>query len=176
MWSTPTDWSQFETTASSNTGVVQFVGQEALKERVSPFLEADEFPHTLLTGEPGLGKSQFAEWIAVTRNVDYQVLTAPVAEADLDVAVWKPFVILDEAHKQKDSTWLFQLMNQHEYTFIATTNLPERMDDAFRSRFVMQLRDCTVHTRGHDENCVVLFVWWMRGRSTSSRIRCCVRR
>ena len=140
MWSTPTDWTQFETAASSNTGVIQFIGQETMKERVEPFINADTFPHMLLTGEPGLGKSQFAQWVAISREIESQILTAPINKADLDVALWKPFVILDEAHKQKDSTWLFRLMEAHEYTFIATTNMPEKMDDAFRSRFVMQLR------------------------------------
>ncbi len=139
MWSTPTDWSRFET-ASSNTGIVQFIGQETMKERVVPFLEAEYFPHTLLTGEPGLGKSQFARWIAVSRNQGHQVQTAPITQSDLDVDLWKPFVILDEAHKQRDSTWMFRLMNEHRFTFIATTNMPEKIDDAFRSRFVMQLR------------------------------------
>lgn len=140
MWSIPTDWDQFESKASSMTGVVQFIGQEPLKARVAPFLDGKEFPHTLLTGEPGLGKSQFAQWIAVKREAGHQMRTAPITPGDLDVPYWKPFVILDEAHKQRDSENLFVLMAKHDYTFIATTNLPERMGDAFRSRFVLQLR------------------------------------
>lgn len=140
MWSVPTDWSQFESQASSLNGVVQFIGQEPLKERVEPFMTADEFPHTLLTGEPGLGKSQFAKWIAAKRDAGTQIRTAPITEGDLDVALWKPFVILDEAHKQRESEQLFVLMQKHEFTFVATTNMPEKMGDAFRSRFVLQLR------------------------------------
>ena len=59
----------------------EYVGQEHLKEQVGKVIHAtkvlhESFPHTLLTGPAGCGKTSFAEVIANERSVDFVPLFA----------------------------------------------------------------------------------------------------
>lgn len=115
-----------------------FLGQKALKAQVEPFFSAAKFPHTLLTGVPGSGKTEMARWIAYKRNAYFEELLAPVTAAAIPQ---EGVVLLDEAHRQKQPEPLFGVMMDDNVTvtIIAATTRPELLDSAFKSRFFLQL-------------------------------------
>lgn len=116
---------------------VRFFGQSQIKAQVEPFLDEDKFPHALLSGDPGLGKTHFARWIAWRRKRPFYDRMAPVRIDELPVY---GVLLLDESHRQRDIENLFRIMDEGLLTIIAATTKPEKLDDAFRSRFLLKLQ------------------------------------
>ena len=116
---------------------VSWFGQEAIMDQVSPFLNhEDPFPHTILLGEPGLGKTHLARYIAFTRSEQFEELLAPQKPENMPR---KGIVLLDEVHRQKSPEPLFKLMMGDIPTIMAATTRPDLVDKAFRSRFFLEL-------------------------------------
>jgi Holliday junction resolvasome RuvABC ATP-dependent DNA helicase subunit len=115
---------------------VRFFGQESLKEQVTPFLTATRFPHTLIYGEPGIGKTAFAKWVAWSRQEPFEDFLAPVKPEQLP---HMGLALLDEAHRQRNPEWLFPVMEKGSITLMAATTKPEALDAAFRDRFFLRL-------------------------------------
>ncbi len=134
-WSTPTTDAVLDERQQAEE--VVFIGQQRVKTQLEPFMNAEKFPHVLLTGDPGLGKSQLAKWIAWTRKKPSFERPAPVKARDLP-----PYgiLLLDEVHRQKDIEDLFPVMDKGLLTIIAATTKPDKLDSAFRSRFLISLR------------------------------------
>ena len=138
MWSSQTNWEELQPPAFIEDEI-QFVGQEAAKKQLEVFLDKEIFPNTLIIGEPGLGKTQLAKWVASRRHAPAQLhRNLPITDNDLDPSL--NFVILDEVHMQKNAEWFFPLMESEEWAIIGTTNLPEKLSDAFLSRFIVRVR------------------------------------
>jgi Holliday junction resolvasome RuvABC ATP-dependent DNA helicase subunit len=136
-WSNVTDWDTL-IDVEQMTGPVHFLGGMDVKAQLSPFLHAESFPHTLITGEPGLGKTHLARWIAAERKAFFTELYAPVRENQLPIV---GIVLIDEVHLQRRAEWLFPLMeNRTGPVFIGVTKSPEKLDDAFRRRFSLRLK------------------------------------
>ncbi len=135
IWSTPTTDAVLDE-RQQPTEVV-FLGQARIKTQLEPFMEAERFPHVLLTGDPGLGKSQLAKWIAWKRQKPSFERLAPIKPQDLP-----PYgiLLLDEVHRQKHVEDLFPVMDKGVLTVIAATTKPDKLDSAFRSRFLISLR------------------------------------
>jgi Holliday junction resolvasome RuvABC ATP-dependent DNA helicase subunit len=120
-----------------NGGPVIWFGQEALIKQINPFMtSSDPFPHTILLGEPGLGKTHLARYVAYERNEAFEELLAPTDPMSMPA---KGIVLLDEVHRQRSPEPLFQLMAQDTPTIFAATTRPELVDRAFRSRFFLEL-------------------------------------
>jgi holliday junction DNA helicase RuvB len=105
--------------------------------QIKPFLHPDvPFPHTLLLGEPGLGKTHLARWIAGQRGEAYEEHLAPVVPSDLPL---QGIVLIDEIHLQRKPEPLFTAMEEVRPTFMGATTRPEAIDKAFRSRFFLDM-------------------------------------
>jgi Holliday junction resolvasome RuvABC ATP-dependent DNA helicase subunit len=116
---------------------VEWVGQPHVIAQIIPFIESPEtFPHTLLLGEPGLGKTHLARWIAQERGEAFEEHLSPVKVDELPLM---GITLLDEAHLQKKPEPLFEVMGLNEITVIAASTRPELIDKAFRSRFFFEL-------------------------------------
>lgn len=117
---------------------VPFLGKEGIKAQIEPFVKTERFPHTLIVGEPGMGKTQLARWIAAQRGEPFEEHMAPIRPADLrDSSI----VLLDEAHRQKNPEELFRIMDGSvTVTILAATTRPELLDSAFASRFLLRLQ------------------------------------
>jgi Holliday junction resolvasome RuvABC ATP-dependent DNA helicase subunit len=135
IWDTPT--TDVELDARQLADEVPFIGQTQIKSQVEPFIEAEKFPHVLLTGEPGLGKTQFGRWLAWRRQKPFFERLAPVKPESLP-----PYgvLLLDEVHRQSDVESLFPVMDKGVLTVIAATTKPDKLDSAFRSRFLLTPR------------------------------------
>jgi Holliday junction resolvasome RuvABC ATP-dependent DNA helicase subunit len=136
-----------------NGEIINYIGQDAARNQLTPFFKAPHFPNTLISGEAGLGKTELAKWIA-SRSSNRQVQLhreLPIKRRDL--ADEYPFVILDECHMQKQVEWLFPYMENRNWTFIGTTNMPEKLAEAFKSRFIVQLR---LRPYGVDDLCEMI--------------------
>lgn len=117
---------------------VPFFGQSSLKIQVGPFLTRPVMPPILLTGEPGMGKNQFVEWVASQRQEPIDELMCPIKPGT--ALAQHGIVLLDEAHLLKKPEWLFRRMESREgASIIAATTRPELLDPAFKSRFFVQL-------------------------------------
>ena len=116
---------------------VPFIGQPHVRSQVEPFIDSEHMPHILLTGDPGMGKTQFARWIAWRRDRPFFERMAPTQLSSLP-----PYgvVLLDEVHRQTNPESLFPIMDKGVLTFIAATTKPDKLDSAFRSRFLLSLR------------------------------------
>lgn len=113
-----------------------FIGQQAIKRQVDPFLKSPEpFPNTLILGEPGIGKTRLARWIAYQRGETFTELLCPVNPSDIDTQV----VLLDECHQQRKPEPLFEIMENDHVTVLGATTRPAQLDPAFRSRFFLEL-------------------------------------
>lgn len=120
-----------------NREFIFWFGQKEVMTQVEPFLEhKDPFPNTILLGEPGLGKTHLAQYIAFRRNEYFEEYLAPVNPEQLP-----PYgiVLVDEVHRQTKPEPLFKVMAQTSPTIIAATTRPEAVDKAFRSRFFLEL-------------------------------------
>jgi Holliday junction resolvasome RuvABC ATP-dependent DNA helicase subunit len=142
MWETTTDWDKLKdanTINMVNGELVKFVGQDQAKTQLKAFMGPTHFPNTLLVGEAGLGKTHLAKWIAGEKLEHVQLhKDLPIVRKDLSENC--KFVILDECHLQKNAEWIFKYMEDPEWTFIGTTNMPEKLAEAFKSRFIIQIR------------------------------------
>lgn len=143
-WSEITDWESLETSRqvwpTVNGDVIEYVGQSSVRNQLTPFFKSENFPNTLISGEAGLGKTELAKWIA-SRSQAFKVQMhrdLPITPKDLSKDY--PFVILDECHQQRHVEWLFPYMENRNWTFVGTTNMPEKLPEAFRSRFIVQVR------------------------------------
>lgn len=117
---------------------VDWYGQDTLMKQIRPFLSSpDPFPHTILLGEPGLGKTHLARYIASERNEVFEEMLAPVNPMALPT---RGVVLLDEIHRQRSPELLFETMKHEAPTIIAATTKPEMIDRAFRSRFFLELQ------------------------------------
>lgn len=145
IWDTPITDSVLDDNQKAEE--VVFIGQDEIKRQVEPFLHGEKFPHLLLTGDPGLGKTQFAKWIAYKREKPFYERLAPVRPDSLP-----PYgiMLLDEVHRHKFPEDLFKVMSEGILSIIATTTKPEKLDAAFDSRFLLKLR----LRRYHDEEMV----------------------
>jgi len=113
-----------------------FIGQRAVKRQIKPFLNATEaFPNTLILGEPGIGKTNLARWIAHERDESFAERLCPVAPGDIDEKV----VLLDECHQQRTPEPLFEIMENRHVTVLGATTRPSQLNPAFRSRFFLEL-------------------------------------
>lgn len=135
IWTRPTDDETLDDRQTADE--VTFIGQDHIKQQVEPFMAAEKFPHVLLTGDPGLGKTQFAKWVAGRRGKPFFEKLAPAKPMELP-----PYgiLLLDEVHRQSDVEALFPTMDRGLLTIIAATTKPERLDSAFKSRFLVTLR------------------------------------
>jgi Holliday junction resolvasome RuvABC ATP-dependent DNA helicase subunit len=116
---------------------IVWFGQQTILDQIEPFLYSDDpFPHTLLLGEPGLGKSHLAKYIAYTRNEAITEVLAPASPLSMPI---KGIILLDEVHRQRTPEPLFEMMVNEIPTVIAATARPELVDRAFRTRFFLNL-------------------------------------
>jgi len=122
-----------------NNEIIDFIGQDAAKTQLSAFLEAEYYPNTLIMGDAGLGKTYLAKWIAGKCDQNVQIhRELPIKRKQLEDQF--KFVILDEVHQQRHAEWLYPLMEDPSWTFIGTTNMPEKLPEAFKTRFIVQIR------------------------------------
>src|SRR3954465_13359072 len=88
----------------------EFVGQEAVKEQLSIFLEAararnEPCEHVLLAGPPGLGKTSLATIIAVEMGSALRVMSGPAIDRKADMAAIltalepNDVLFIDEIHR-----------------------------------------------------------------------------
>lgn len=121
-------------------------------------MTAEKFPHVLLTGDPGLGKTQFAKWVAGRRGKPFFERLAPVKPDELP-----PYgiLLLDEVHRQTNVESLFPTMDKGVLTVVAATTKPEKLDSAFKSRFLVTLRLRKYPTEQIEE-----IIWHMSARSS----------
>lgn len=119
-----------------STGLV-FFGQEEAISQIRPFLSRDaNFPNTLILGEPGIGKTRLARWIADQRAEQFEEVLCPAKPEDIpDYGI----VLLDEAHRQRHPEWLFPTMENATVTILGATTRPELLEPAFASRFFLTL-------------------------------------
>jgi Holliday junction resolvasome RuvABC ATP-dependent DNA helicase subunit len=125
-----------------------YYGQESAKEQIEPFMARSEpFPNTLILGQPGIGKTRLAQWIASRRNVIFEELLCPINPDDLPYA---GMVLLDECHKQRHPEYLFPMMEKEEITILGATTRPELMEPAFKSRFML-----TLHLKRYEQAAMI---------------------
>lgn len=132
----PTIWSKAVLHQASQLAPLkaprEFKGQPEAVAKVEPFLKVAHFPHALITGEPGIGKTTFARWIAGRRAEQYTELHCPV---HLDQMPATGVVFLDEIHRVTKPEWLYPIMDNVTVTILGATTRPENLDPALTSRF-----------------------------------------
>jgi holliday junction DNA helicase RuvB len=90
--------------------LAEFIGQDAVKEQLSIFLEAarsrgEPCEHVLLAGPPGLGKTSLAGIIAVEMRSALRVLSGPAVDRKADMAAIltalepNDVLFIDEIHR-----------------------------------------------------------------------------
>jgi len=116
---------------------LMFFGQEEVLGQVAPFVKRKAaFPHTLILGEPGIGKTRLARWIANQRGEVFEEVMSPAKPEDLPRV---GIVLLDEIHRQNRPEWLFPTMESATVTILGATTRPEQLEPAFASRFFLKL-------------------------------------
>jgi Holliday junction resolvasome RuvABC ATP-dependent DNA helicase subunit len=125
-----------------------FFGQQSAKEQIEPFIDRTEaFPNTLILGQPGVGKTRLARWIAARRSSMFEELLCPVNPDDLPPS---GIVLLDECHKQRHPEYLFPMMEKDDITILGATTRPEFLEPAFKSRFLLVL-----HLKRYDQESMI---------------------
>jgi Holliday junction DNA helicase RuvB len=109
----------------------EFLGQAAMKENLSVFIEAakarkESLDHLFLTGPPGLGKTTLAQVVANELGVEFKVTSAPALDKPKDLAgilttlAEKTVFFIDEIHRLKPAIeeMLYIAMEDYEMDWI----------------------------------------------------------
>ncbi len=109
----------------------EFLGQAALKENLSVFIEAakarnESLDHLFLIGPPGLGKTTLAQVVANELGVEFKVTSAPALEKPKDLAgilttvTERTVFFIDEIHRLKPAIeeMLYIAMEDYELDWI----------------------------------------------------------
>ena len=146
--------------------VMALKGQHLLKNKLNYLIQyalktGEAFPHMLLTGPAGLGKSTFCRAIAQDLNRPYIEAYGPAIQKEKDLVCLfytdKPrdpntIIFIDEIHSMnpKITEWLYGLMQDCSvvtnngvvkfppFTLLAGTTDPGKVKAPLRSRFVMR--------------------------------------
>lgn len=131
------EWEEQYGNAAPPSEPVTFLGQAGAMEQLEPWVDRMRpMPHILLKGEPGLGKTQLARWIAYKRSEPFTELMSPIKPDQLP---GRGIVLLDEAHLIKKPEWMYPIMEKGVPTIIAATTRPDKLDGPFRSRFFLTI-------------------------------------
>lgn len=109
----------------------EFLGQAALKENLSVFIEAakarnESLDHLFLIGPPGLGKTTLAQVVANELGVEFKVTSAPALDKPKDLAgilttvTERTVFFIDEIHRLKPAIeeMLYIAMEDYELDWI----------------------------------------------------------
>ncbi len=109
----------------------EFLGQAALKENLSVFIEAararnESLDHLFLIGPPGLGKTTLAQVVANELGVEFKVTSAPALDKPKDLAgilttvSERTVFFIDEIHRLKPAIeeMLYIAMEDYELDWI----------------------------------------------------------
>jgi Holliday junction DNA helicase RuvB len=109
----------------------EFLGQAAMKENLSVFIEAakarkESLDHLFLTGPPGLGKTTLAQVVANELGVEFKVTSAPALDKPKDLAgilttlTEKTVFFIDEIHRLRPAIeeMLYIAMEDYEMDWI----------------------------------------------------------
>ncbi|MCL2380751.1 MAG: Holliday junction branch migration DNA helicase RuvB [Treponema sp.] len=118
-------------TALRPKNLAEFMGQKAMKENLSIFIEAakergESLDHLFLIGPPGLGKTTLAQVVAHELQADFKVTSAPALEKPKDLAgllttlTEKTVFFIDEIHRLKPAIeeMLYIAMEDYELDWI----------------------------------------------------------
>jgi len=118
-------------TALRPRSLEEFLGQKAMKENLSVFIEAararnESLDHLFLIGPPGLGKTTLAQVVAHELGSDFKVTSAPALEKPKDLAgilttlTEKTVIFIDEIHRLKPAIeeMLYIAMEDYELDWI----------------------------------------------------------
>jgi Holliday junction DNA helicase RuvB len=118
-------------TALRPRSLEEFLGQKAMKENLSVFIEAarernESLDHLFLIGPPGLGKTTLAQVVAHELKADFKVTSAPALEKPKDLAgilttlTEKTVFFIDEIHRLKPAIeeMLYIAMEDYELDWI----------------------------------------------------------
>jgi len=111
--------------------LAEFLGQKAMKDNLSVFIEAarernESLDHLFLIGPPGLGKTTLAQVVAHELKADFKVTSAPALEKPKDLAgilttlTEKTVFFIDEIHRLKPAIeeMLYIAMEDYELDWI----------------------------------------------------------
>lgn len=116
---------------------IPFFGQPEIRAQIEPFLTRAKFPHTLILGEPGIGKSHLARWIAGESQAPFAEFMAPVRPERIPAT---GLVLLDEIHRQTHPEPLFNIMaDPNGPSLMGATTRPDALEGAFTTRFFLRL-------------------------------------
>lgn len=139
----------------------RFIGQSAAIQQLQTAIDAaltrgSILPHTLLIAPPGVGKTRLAQEISSELDAPYAEVVFPASHKDVVAMVTfhKGILLLDEIHQADrktldglltflvDGSISFGRMQDRNtrLTIIAATTDPQKMPDAFRSRFRLEPR------------------------------------